>query len=187
MEAITFWIVAAGMVISAIAVIANRNPVACALSLALTFIFLAVGFLSLQAFFLAMVQVIVYAGAVMVLFLFIIMLLDLREGARRPLRWGRLVVLAVISILPMAIFQVIASDFALLVDAEKVLNWKEGSEGAGALSVWTLGKTLFQDYLMAFLATAILLLIATLGVVILSRRPMEGELEEAESTAEHLP
>jgi NADH:ubiquinone oxidoreductase subunit 6 (subunit J) len=49
MEAITFWIVAAGMVISAIAVIANRNPVACALSLALTFIFLAVGFLSLQA------------------------------------------------------------------------------------------------------------------------------------------
>lgn len=183
MEALTFWIVAAGMVLSALAVIVNRNPVACALSLALTFIFLAVGFLSLQAFFLAMVQVIVYAGAVMVLFLFIIMLMDLRAEAQRPLRWGRLVVLALLSVLPLAIFQVMAEDFQPLSGP---LNWGDHAEEAGALSVWSLGKTLFENYLLAFLATAVLLLVATLGVVILSRRPLDNEIEEAEPAGEDL-
>ncbi len=181
MEALIFWIVAAGMTVSSLAVIANRNPVACALFLALTFIFLAVGFLSLQAFFLAMVQVIVYAGAVMVLFLFIIMLMDLKAEERRPLRWGRLLVLVLLAILPLAIFQVVSGDYAPLAEP---LKWGEHAEEAGALSVWSLGKRLFEDYLLAFLATAILLLVATLGVVILSRRPMAGEMEAMEPTGD---
>jgi len=171
MEALIFWIVGIGMTVSALAVVANRNPVACALCLAVTFIFLAVGFLSLQAYFLAMVQIIVYAGAVMVLFLFIIMLLDLRGSEARPLRWGRLLLLLVLALVPLAIFQRVAGE---MNEGTEPLVWSEVT-GEEALSVWNMGQILFQDYLLVFLSTSVLLLVATLGVVILSRRPLEGE------------
>lgn len=171
MEALIFWIVGIGMTVSALAVVANRNPVACALCLAVTFVFLAVGFLSLQAYFLAMVQIIVYAGAVMVLFLFIIMLLDLRGSEVRPLRWGRLLFLLLLALVPLAIFQRVAGE---MNEGTEPLVWSEVT-GEEALSVWNMGQILFQDYLLVFLSTSVLLLVATLGVVILSRRPLEGE------------
>ena len=73
-----FWTASALMLIFGAAVIINRNPVASALSLVVSFLGLAALFMSLDAFFIGIIQVLVYAGAVMVLFLFIIMLLDLR-------------------------------------------------------------------------------------------------------------
>src|SRR5689334_20714627 len=85
-EAIFFWIFSIGMIGSGLGVILNRNPVASALCLVSTFIFLSALFVLLHAFFLAAVQILVYAGAVMVLFLFIIMLLDLKAEQRQPLR-----------------------------------------------------------------------------------------------------
>jgi len=74
------------MLVCGFFVIANRNPVACALFLVLMFVFMAGLFVLLEAFFIAAIQVLVYAGAVMVLFLFVIMLLDIKASERRKFR-----------------------------------------------------------------------------------------------------
>ena len=78
-----FWIFAVLMLVFGAAVVINRNPIASALSLVVSFLGLSALFMSLDAFFIGIIQVLVYAGAVMVLFLFIIMLLDLRAEERR--------------------------------------------------------------------------------------------------------
>src|SRR6478735_11033234 len=82
-----FWTASALMLIFGAAVIINRNPVASALSLVVSFLGLAALFMSLDAFFIGIIQVLVYAGAVMVLFLFIIMLLDLRTEQLRKINY----------------------------------------------------------------------------------------------------
>src|SRR5246127_997650 len=94
-----FWMFAVLTVIFGAGVVVNRNPVASALSLVISFLGLAALFMSLNAFFVGIIQVLVYAGAVMVLFLFIIMLLDLRAERLRKINWvastgGMLVALA---------------------------------------------------------------------------------------------
>ena len=83
MSPFLFWIFAVLTVIFGAAVVLNRNPVASALSLVVSFLGLSALFMSLDAFFVGIIQVLVYAGAVMVLFLFIIMLLDIRAEERR--------------------------------------------------------------------------------------------------------
>src|ERR1700739_2162798 len=87
MSAFLFWIFALLMLIFGAAVILNRNPVASALSLVVSFLGLAALFMSLDAYFVGIIQVLVYAGAIMVLFLFIIMLLDLRAQKLRKINW----------------------------------------------------------------------------------------------------
>jgi len=87
MPAFLFWIFALVMLGFGAAVVINRNPIASALSLVMCFMGLAALFMSLDAFFIGIIQVLVYAGAVMVLFLFIIMLLDLRTETRRRMNW----------------------------------------------------------------------------------------------------
>src|SRR5216110_2306301 len=82
-----FWTFALLMLIFGGAVIVNRNPVASALSLVVSFLGLAALFMSLDAYFVGIIQVLVYAGAVMVLFLFIIMLLNLQAEERRQINW----------------------------------------------------------------------------------------------------
>lgn len=164
MEALFFWIFAVGLVGGAVSVILNRNPVACALSLVATFVILAALFVTLEAFFLAVVQIIVYAGAVMVLFLFIIMLLDLKAEAARPFPWGKALLVSLVSLLFAFFFHRVLQS---LPTGGLVLQWNTGGGVADAKNV---GMLLFQKYLLAFEATAVLLLVATLGVVILSRR-----------------
>ena len=85
MLTILFWIFSVLMLASAVAVILFRNPVNSAMSLVLSFLALAALFITLDAFFIGIIQVLVYAGAVMVLFLFIIMLLDFKAETRRKL------------------------------------------------------------------------------------------------------
>src|SRR5678810_709154 len=87
MSPILFWVFALLMLVFAVSVVINRNPVASALSLVVSFIGLAALFMSLNAYFIGIIQVLVYAGAVMVLFLFIIMLLDLRAEEGRQINW----------------------------------------------------------------------------------------------------
>ena len=88
MLTILFWVFSVLMLASAAAVVLFRNPVNSAMSLVLTFLALAALFVTLDAFFIGVIQILVYAGAVMVLFLFIIMLLDLREEKRRRVRFS---------------------------------------------------------------------------------------------------
>src|ERR1700693_1759177 len=102
MSPFLFWVFALMTLIFGAAVVVNRNPVASALSLVVSFLGLAALFMSLDAFFIGIIQVLVYAGAIMVLFLFIIMLLDLRAEELRRINWiasagGVAVALALIS------------------------------------------------------------------------------------------
>lgn len=164
MEAVSFWILASGLLISATALVAFRNPVTNAVCLVVALVMQAALFITLEAFFLAAVQVIVYAGAVMVLFLFVIMLLDVKEEARRKASWAKVV--AVVGVGGGAVFG--ATKIATLFPfAEKTLHWGESKGGGSAAE---LGKLLFTSYSPLFLATGVLLLVATVGVVVLCRR-----------------
>src|ERR1700736_2195620 len=87
MSPFLFWIFALLMLVFGAGVIVNRNPVASALNLVVSFLGLAALFISLGAYFIGIIQVLVYAGAIMVLFLFIIMLLDLRAEKVRRINW----------------------------------------------------------------------------------------------------
>src|SRR6059058_3431139 len=87
MAVFLFWIFALLMLVFGAGVVINRNPVASALSLVVSFLALAALFMSLNAFFIGIIQVLVYAGAIMVLFLFIIMLLNLRAEELRKINW----------------------------------------------------------------------------------------------------
>src|SRR5437763_3058522 len=91
MPSLFFWFFAGVMLIFGALVVINRNPVASALSLVVCFLGLAALFMSLDAFFVGIIQILVYAGAVMVLFLFIIMLLDLRAEELRTVNWVAIV------------------------------------------------------------------------------------------------
>src|SRR5216117_2438131 len=87
MSPFLFWIFALMTLIFGAAVVINRNPVASALSLVVSFLGLSALFVSLDAYFVGIIQVLVYAGAVMVLFLFIIMLLNLQAKERHRINW----------------------------------------------------------------------------------------------------
>jgi NADH-quinone oxidoreductase subunit J len=145
-------------------VILKRNPVTSAMFLVLCIVSLAGLFVLLQAFFLAAVQVLVYAGAVMVLFLFVIMLLDLKEEVRRKIRLARgltglIAVVAVAAIVLNIIWT--ANPGASLPPATLV--------GGTA----PLGRMLFQQYLLPFEILSLLLLVAMLGVILLSKKELK--------------
>ena len=142
----------------------SRNPVTSAMFLVLTIISMAGLFVLLHAFFLAAVQVLVYAGAVMVLFLFVIMLLDLGEEERRRLNKvalgvGGLAVLALVGILARA-----------LITAAPLAS-AAGQRAEGATK--PLGRLLFTDYLLPFEVLSVLLLVAMVGVILLSKKEMK--------------
>ena len=141
----------------------NRNPVTNAMFLVLTIVSMAGLFVLLHAFFLAAVQVLVYAGAVMVLFLFVIMLLDLKEEDRRRIKAltlgaGTLAVAAIAGILIKAVTQAVP-----LAPADKLL--------AGETK--PLGKILFETYLLPFELLSLLLLVAMVGVILLSKKDLK--------------
>jgi NADH-quinone oxidoreductase subunit J len=164
MSAFLFWIFALLMLIFGAAVIINRNPVASALSLVVSFLGLAGLFLSLDAYFIGVIQVLVYAGAIMVLFLFIIMLLDLRAEKLRKINWvasagGIAVALA----LMLQIFSVIAK-FPAAKQTFPAFPKSESDD------VHRIGLLLFNNYNLPFQIIGIVILVATVGVVVLSRR-----------------
>jgi NADH-quinone oxidoreductase subunit J len=152
---------------AAITIGGAKNPVHCALNLIATFFGIALAFIEQGAYFLAAVQVIVYAGAIVILFLFVIMFLgvDRVEDTRvEPLAGQR----------PLALLAacVVSGGLIALMAAG---DWYSGAKSvAGATSpnndVGVLGKSVFTTYLFAFEATALLLIIAVVGAVLLARR-----------------
>jgi NADH-quinone oxidoreductase subunit J len=110
------------------------------------------------------VQVIVYAGAVMVLFLFVIMLLDVKVEARRPIPWPKV---AAVGVGLVAVIAGIPKLVAAFPAARDPLRWSAEAIPFGAKE---LGTLLFTSYAPLFLATGVLLLVATIGVVVLCRR-----------------
>jgi NADH-quinone oxidoreductase subunit J len=179
-DSATFAVSAAVIMAGALGVITSRNSVHAALSLVMTLFGVAVLFIEQQADFLAVVQIIVYAGAIVVLFLFVIMFLGVdreEDIAHEPLRGQRPIALLLIGV-------ALAGVLVLGVTAHWATGAKAvaGSTTAGGHSnVYVLGKSVFTTYLFAFEATAGLLVIAVVGAVVLARRPrpvppeVEGE------------
>lgn len=145
-------------------VIALRNPVASAMSLVLMFLFMAGLFVLLEAFFIAAIQVLVYAGAVMVLFLFVIMLLDIKASERRRFAW-------------LGVFGgvVVAGAFVWelgIILSKPVTSLQTGTADLSA-GLENVVKPLFQNYMLPFQVTALLLLVAMVGVVLLSKKDLK--------------
>jgi NADH-quinone oxidoreductase subunit J len=167
LETTLFVILAVFTVVTAILVIVQRNPVASAIFLILTLFALAGIYLLLHAEFIAAIQVLVYAGAIMVLFLFVIMLLNL-EKEKRIVTRNRLLKGAGI-LLSLALLVQIGAIF------QKVLL--EGTKGSfPPEKVASLGNTqviaqlLFTDFLLPFEITSVLLLVAIIGAIVLAKK-----------------
>lgn len=164
---ILFYVFAFLTLACGVLVVANpfsRNPVTSAMFLVLTIISMAGLFVLLHAFFLAAVQILVYAGAVMVLFLFVIMLLDLKDEERRKVKKLGLLT-GLISV------GAIAGIFVKSLLATR--------PGAGLPSPTTIGDTanlgtmLFTKYLLPFEIVSLLLLVAMVGVILLSKKDLK--------------
>ena len=164
---ILFYIFAFLTLVCGFLVVANpfsRNPVTSAMFLVLTIASLAGLFVLLHAFFLAAVQVLVYAGAVMVLFLFVIMLLDLKAEEKLKVRKFALAAGVVSVGAILAIFLQTLKDVAPLeVPAQPT------TEG----TTIELGHLLFTNYLLPFEIVSLLLLVAMVGVVLLSKKELK--------------
>ena len=166
MSPFLFWIFALLMLVFGISVVAQPSPVSSALSLVVCFISLAALFVSLDAFFIGIIQILVYAGAVMVLFLFIIMLMDLRSGKRRRAH----AVTAIGAVFIALIF---------VGQLKSVLNaFPAGERGMPPLAapvqdVQSVGHVLFTSYNLPFQIVAVLILVATVGVVVLSKKELD--------------
>ena len=167
METLLFWLLAVVALIAASSMILQRNPVHSALFLIITLFSLAGLFLLLSAPFLAVIQIIVYAGAIMVLFLFVIMLLDIRRTEIAPSR-VRLqkslgLLLGVIFFLEM--FVVLRSG---------VINGMAAAATAPPPpdfgTAVALGRTLFTSYFFPLQLAAVLLFVALIGAIVLSKR-----------------
>jgi NADH-quinone oxidoreductase subunit J len=161
-----FYLFAALTLLCGFLVVANpftRNPVTSAMFLVLCIVSLAGLFVLLHAFFLAAVQILVYAGAVMVLFLFVIMLLDLKEEVRRHYKvFG--IVTGLLSVGALAVIAVRA-----IASSGIGAGLQPQAEGATA----PLGKLLFNQYLLPFEIVSVLLLVAMVGVILLSKKDLK--------------
>jgi NADH-quinone oxidoreductase subunit J len=172
-EYLVFYAFAGIAVLGALLVIIQRNPIYSVLALIFAFFGLSGLYVVLDAPFVAIVQIIIYAGAIMVLFLFVVMLLNVpREDAAEwdrthplyrpwPMRIGALLALLLIAQLAWALIRTPAIRDGI------------GLQSAGISDVGELGRVLFTDYMFAFEVTSILILASMVGAVILARRQSE--------------
>jgi NADH-quinone oxidoreductase subunit J len=161
LQVILFWFFSIAMLVSGALVITRHNAVNSAMFLIQLFLCTAGLFLLLEAFFLAMVQVLVYAGAVMVLFLFVIMLLDVDPAQEKT--FPRIAVSGA-----TALAVVLGLEFFILLRRPIPLPDAGTAELKGGLR--EVLRPLFTDYLLPFELTALIALVAMIGVIVLSKR-----------------
>jgi NADH-quinone oxidoreductase subunit J len=189
-ELVVFVLAAAACLAGAIGVVVSTNPVHAALSLVGTLFGVAVLFVAQAANFLAVVQIIVYAGAIVVLFLFVIMLLgvDRADDLRVEPLVGQRVAAAVVSL------GILGLIFAALESTGYEATGIAGSIDEKVPDINRLGESLFTTYLFAFEITSVLLVIAVVGAVLLARRARRmqpeivdpGQEEREEEIAERI-
>ena len=172
MELLVFILASAMVLAGAVGVIVRSNPVHAALSLVLTLFGVAVHFVALEAHFLAAVQVIVYAGAIVDLFLFVIMLLGVDKAedlSIEPFPIQRpLAVLIGIGVAGLVI--------AAVVQARDTLAEGAPLDADGDANIRLLARNLFSDHVFAFEFTSILLIVAVAGTVLLTRKSKKGDM-----------
>jgi NADH-quinone oxidoreductase subunit J len=164
-EVVLFWCFAIGTVIASAGVIVTRNPVASAMSLVAAFFFLAGIYVLLWAHTIAVLQVLVYAGAIMVLFLFVIMLLSLTDtGAVVQLSLGRILgflsCAALLGGLVAALRKLPDGGLAWMANQQRVQSFGTLQE---------LGAVLYTQWLFPFEAVSLLLLVAIVGAVVVAK------------------
>lgn len=177
-----FYVFAAMMLIGGLMVVFMRNPVSSALSMVLSFLGLAGIFIGLNAYFVGILQILVYAGAIMVLFIFIIMLLDLKKEESHP-RKGIAITAGVLipALLIIQLAGVLMTDQRSPLAPELTLeaaakDYEPESVIAQKLAngslpdVHLIGQKLFTDYNFPLQVIAVLLLVATVGCVALSKK-----------------
>jgi NADH-quinone oxidoreductase subunit J len=167
-----FAILAALALLSAIAVVVAKSPVHSALYLLLSFVLVAAIFILQQAEFVGAVQMLVYAGGIMVLFLFVVMLVNpgvTRSGKSFQHQWDIAVVLLPIFLLP----------FLYILGTEKLPDVPVKPEAFRTVGTRVVGNTeavswvLFRDYLVPFEVASVFLLVAMIGAVVLGKRSLE--------------
>ena len=160
METVLFILFGAIAVCGAIMVVTRKSPMASALYLILTLFAVAALFVLRQAHFLAAIQVIIYAGAVVVLFVFVIMLINVPSD-RLPVERATTV----------RVLGVLAAGFFILESAVLARRYSMPTGPAAEVgTVETVGRALFTDYLLAFEITSVLLLAAVIGAIALAKR-----------------
>lgn len=176
-QAVVFYLFAFIAVFSAVMVVSRDNPVHSALWLILNLISIAVLYYTLSAPFLMVAQLIVYAGAIVVLFVFVVMMLSSgnedQRGTRHPIAWVRPLGIALALFFLLAVFIAVrvAPDTALL-----------GAPIEG--TPLAVGRVLFRQFLLPFEATSILLLAALVGAMYLGRHGDRGDFDEFGATGE---
>jgi NADH-quinone oxidoreductase subunit J len=161
-EGIVFWVLAIPLLLSAAGVIVARNPVNAAMSLVASFFFLAGLYVLLVAHLLAFLQVLVYAGAIMVLFLFVIMLLTTADDHFERTRMKAMQIGGVLGALGVVV--VIAKAVG---DLGKLPFQTVGPQFG---TVKAVGRILFTQYVLPFEATSLLLLVAIVGAVVVAKQ-----------------
>ncbi len=166
MDTFVFFAAAAIAISASILVITQRNPISSVMYLVTSFVAQVILFIKLSAAFLAMLQIIVYAGAIMVLFLFVIMLLNLRReeyGKDIKMRYKPIAVAFAI---------VLLLEVVVIVNGSELAHRAQASLPADFGSVKAVGVELFTHYLYPFELTSVLLIVAVLGAVVMAKRSL---------------
>jgi len=169
---ILFYILGAIAIASAVGTVASKHPVVSAVSLVLHFFMLAGMYLTLQAQFVSIMQILVYAGAIMVLVIFVIMLLNLgdEEKLKENINVRKLIALSMGAVL---IFQLTIIALATSSDLTQ-MSISAINNG----TVEAIGQTMFTKYIFHFEAISLLLLVAIIGALMLARRKKPEEIQE---------
>ena len=169
MEHLFFFYFALVIAVSSVLVVAFRNPIYSALSLLIMFFHVAGLYVTLHAEFLAAVQVIVYAGAILVLYLFVVMLLNLKQDERYHRQWP--VAAAIGSLLALEAIVLTLAKGGTSVARPAVAA--TAAEGLG--NTEALGDVLYSTYLFPFEVASLILLVAMIGAIILAKKDLSGE------------
>lgn len=162
LEMILFFILALIAIATALGMLLSRSTVYAALYLVVNFVSVAIFYLLLDAPFIALSQIAVYAGAIMVLFLFVIMLIGL-ENLTGELEWKKL-------LWPLVLGGILLLEGVFLVIQRVGQNLYIGATGTALSDPSLMAKVLFTDYVLPFQITAVLLLVAMIGAIVLSKR-----------------
>lgn len=178
-QEIVFWVAGLLMVVTALGVVLHQNPVRSALLLVVNFCGLAVLYFSLNAQLLGIMQILVYAGAIMVLFLFVVMMLNLggEQATEDPLVGQR----SVATVLGLALLGGLGTAvYWFMENAPAPTDPSAAALAAQVDQTQVIGVSLFTKYLYPFELTSVLLLIGIVGAVVLAKQHLNEELAEAD-------
>ena len=168
-EKVLFIVFAVIAIASSLNILLQRNPLYSALSLIGTLLSLSALYLTVHAQFIAAVQIVVYAGAIMVLFIFVIMLLNVPKDQPQIEKQKGLRYLAI----PFAGLMIAEMFYVLRPIRLTTLPIQSGNAEQAVGTTWSIGTALFTDYLLPFEVTSVLILMALVGAMVLARR--EGD------------